>query len=126
MTAVHALLLPMKAAHELAHAAVAARFADDWRITLDGEGAFCDVEFAEDAPAWGVAATFLAPTLAGLLGLIVFGGYVAAEGVPAPGNVRDLGAAALGALAFAEFARPSWSDVGGALAALGYTGGDDA
>lgn len=114
------LTLPIGLAHELTHAIASLPWAREWWIGARGETVDLEtqVQWEDDAPAWGIALAHLAPMLTGAgaalaAGLLILGGDVA----PANG-LEALGWAAA-ALAWAMYAWPSRADLHGALAALG-------
>lgn len=120
-----AVRAPVQMMHELAHAAAAAPWAERWRIVIgprDDVGMVTQVEFRDDAPAWAVAGSYLAPLLSGLLGAAVAGLLLAVGRVDAPATGWDLLVWSALAMAWTLYSWPSRSDLAGAAAALG---GDD-
>jgi hypothetical protein len=76
--------------HEFSHALLGAPFAHEVRVgfSLDQYHAYCDVEFKDWTPAWGVWLAFLAPFFLGTGFLTAAGVYALLYGVPLPQGVE--------------------------------------
>lgn len=119
-------VLPIQLAHEFVHVAAAAPWADEWEVVIGPQqrdvAMDTFVSFEDDAPDVAVAFAHLAPFLAGLVGAIVAGAVLVAEGIT-PTGTGDLLLWSAAAMAWTLFAKPSSTDLAGALAAL--RGADD-
>jgi hypothetical protein len=123
-----ASVLPIQLAHECAHVAAAAPWADEWAVVISqtGDPAMAHIVFDDETPDVAEAFVHLAPFLAGLVGAIVAGAVLVAEGIT-PAGTGDLLLWSAGAMAWVLFAKPSSTDLAGALAALqdADDGGDE-
>jgi len=124
-----ASVLPIQLAHEFVHVAAAAPWADEWAVVIapqEGDPAMAHIVFDDGTPGLAAAFVHLAPFLAGLVGAIVGGAVLVAEGIT-PAGTGDLLLWSAGAMAWVLFAKPSSTDLAGALAALqdADDGGDE-
>jgi hypothetical protein len=124
-----AALVP-RVLHELSHAIVGAPFAHQVSITfsVDDTAAWCDVEFRESAPSWGVWLAFLAPFVLGVGFLVATAAYAFVAGLPLPANVEGWLWASMLGIWWTVFAYPSKQDRQGArevTAALDQDDDDD-
>ena len=119
----NAIVRPLKLApkllHEGTHLAAAAPWLQDWNIVIGPTGSESEldvyVEFVEDAPAWGIALSYLAPMLTALLGLLTVGGVVLVHGLPLTASGTDLLLWTAAAIGWTLYGLPSRRDIDGAL-----------
>jgi hypothetical protein len=110
-------------AHEFAHVAAAAPWAESWKVVVGREAMDTRVRFRDDAPEWAMFIAYLAPAMSGLLGALVGGLALATGVVEAPQSTWELLLWSAMAMAWAIYTRPSQTDLAGAMAVL--EGDDD-
>lgn len=116
MTVVSLAALVPRVLHELSHALLGAPFAHRVSLTfsVDDTAAWCDVEFRENAPSWGVWLAFLAPFVIGVGFLLATLAYAATAGIPLPADVEGWLWASILGIWWTVYAYPSQQDRTGA------------
>ena len=124
-TALRWVLLPFLLLHELFHVLASVPWAESWHVTISSESdAAAYVEWADDAPAWGVALAHLAPMVSGAIIACTTGIVLLLNGLSTvqPSGLGLLMWVAFG-LGLIALTWPSPADINGARTAL--DGGDD-
>lgn len=117
--ALRPLKLPWKLLHEGAHLAAASPWLSEWNIVIGPTGSDREldiyIEFDDDAPAWAIALSYLAPLLTGLVGLVVVGISILVMGLPLTPTATDLLLWTAAGLGWTLYTLPSVRDIDGAV-----------